>query len=537
MNPTPSSGIQWSGPYPEAFARVLTPEALAFVAGLARRYHWELEVLLAKREERQLRFDQGARPAPLAETVAIREGDWRVAPLPADLRDRRVEITGPPDRKMLINALNSGARVHMSDFEDSLAPTPANLLEGQANLIDAVRGELRHREGGKSYQLAPKTAVLMVRPRGLHLTEQHLRVDGLPVPAALFDAGLFLFHNAAELIARGSGPYLYLPKLEHHSEARWWNRVLARAEKELGLAPGCIRTTMLIETLPAAFQMDEILYELRDRAVGLNLGRWDYIFSFIKVHRMDPAAVLPDRSRIAMSLPFLRAYAQRLVRVCHRRGCAAIGGMSAFVPVRSDAGATEQALAQVRADKLREVQDGCDGTWVAHPALVAVATEVFDQHLPTPNQIERIPDAAGPDTDLLRIPEGPCTVAGLRHNLSVGLRYLEAWLRGQGCVALDGLMEDAATAEISRMQLWQWIRHEVPVAGHGPIDRALFHQFTTEALHRIRAEVGPRAFEEGLFVEAADLFEDLVTARIPEAFLTPSAYQRLTARTVLGETA
>ena len=537
MNLNPTPGSQWTGPFPPAFHRILTPDALAFVAGLARRYHWELEVLLAKREARQRAWDSGERPGLLAATAAIRDGDWTVAPLPADLRDRRVEITGPPDRKMLINALNSGARVHMSDFEDSLAPTPENLLEGQANLIDAVRGSLRHREGGKSYELGANPAVLMVRPRGLHLVERHLQVDGLPVPAALFDAGLFLFHNAAELIARGSGPYLYLPKLEHHTEARWWNRVLASAEKELGLPPGCIKTTMLIETLPAAFQMDEFLYELRDRAVGLNLGRWDYIFSFIKVHRLDPAAILPDRGQIGMTLPFLRAYAQRLVRVCHRRGCAAIGGMSAFVPVRSDPEATERALSQVRADKLREVQDGCDGTWVAHQALVAVATEIFDRQLPDPNQITRIPEDSGSIDDLLKVPAGPCTDAGLRHNLRVGLRYLEAWLRGQGCVALYGLMEDTATAEISRIQLWQWVKHEVPVQGHGPLDRMLFHRFVSEALHQIRAEIGPRTFEEGMFAEAADLFEGMVTADLPDAFLTTAAYHRLSERTALGETA
>ena len=537
MNPIANAGLQWNGPRPAAFSRVLTPEALAFVAGLARRFHWELEVLLASREERQQAWDGGARPDFLTETSAIREGGWKVAPLPEDLRDRRVEITGPPDRKMLINALNSGARVHMSDFEDSLAPTAENLIDGQANLIDAVRGKLRHVEGPKVYEVGLNPAVLMVRPRGLHLTEQHLRVDGLPVPASLFDAGLFLFHNAAELIARGSGPYLYLPKLEHHGEARWWNRVLARAEKELGLPKGCIKTTMLIETLPAAFQMDEFLYELRERAVGLNLGRWDYIFSFIKVHRMDPAAVLPDRGQIGMTQPFLRAYAKQLVRVCHRRGCAAMGGMSAFVPIRSDAEATERALAQVRADKLREVQDGCDGTWVAHPALVAVATEIFDQHMPTPNQIDVIPEDEAPAGDLLSVPTGTCTDPGLRHNLRVGLRYLEAWLRGQGCVALYGLMEDAATAEISRMQLWQWVKHEVPVAGHGPLDRALFHRFVTEALHQIQAEIGPETFETGMFLEAADLFEGMVTAPVPDAFLTLAAYTHLTARTTLGETA
>ena len=530
MNPIANAGLQWNGPRPAAFSRVLTPEALAFVAGLARRFHWELEVLLASREERQQAWDGGARPDFLTETSAIREGGWKVAPLPEDLRDRRVEITGPPDRKMLINALNSGARVHMSDFEDSLAPTAENLIDGQANLIDAVRGKLRHVEGPKVYEVGLNPAVLMVRPRGLHLTEQHLRVDGLPVPASLFDAGLFLFHNAAELIARGSGPYLYLPKLEHHGEARWWNRVLARAEKELGLPKGCIKTTMLIETLPAAFQMDEFLYELRERAVGLNLGRWDYIFSFIKVHRMDPAAVLPDRGQIGMTQPFLRAYAKQLVRVCHRRGCAAMGGMSAFVPIRSDAEATERALAQVRADKLREVQDGCDGTWVAHPGLVPIAKLVFDEGFTGPNQLGVVPALEVPEAALLEIPEGPRTRDTLFRNLRIGIRYLEAWLRGNGCVALYGLMEDAATAEISRMQLWQWVRHGALVEDIGPLSRCAFHGFVLDALQQIHAEVGGPAFEEGRYVEAAELFEGLILAPLPDAFLTLSAYPRLIAQ-------
>ena len=531
------TGIQWTAPAHPADGRVLSPEALAFVAGLARRFHWELELLLARREAAQRRYDGGERPGFDPATAGIREAAWTVAPLPAELQDRRVEITGPPERKLLINALNSGAQVHLSDFEDSLAPTPENLLEGQLNLQDAVRRRLQHVEGGKVYQLAERTAVLMVRPRGLHLTERHLRVDGLPVPAALFDAGLLLFHNAAELIARGSAPYLYLPKLEHHLEARWWNRVLAAAEAGLGLPAGRIRATVLIETLPAAFQMDEILHELRDRAAGLNLGRWDYLFSFIKVHRMDPRAVLPERGSLAMTLPFLRSCARRLVQVSHRRGCSAIGGMSAFVPVHSDPAATEQALIQVRADKLREVKDGCDGTWVAHPGLVAVARETFDRHLPGPNQIHRIPEGRVGAAELLAIPQGPRSDAGLRHNLRVGLRYLESWLRGQGCVALYGQMEDAATAEISRMQLWQWVKHEAAVQGHGPLDRTFFHRYVREALDQIQAEIGARAFEQGLFGEAADLFESQVTAELPDAFFTLPAYETLSERPALGETA
>ncbi|MBI4913621.1 MAG: malate synthase A [Acidobacteria bacterium] len=533
-------GLRWQGPLPQRVAPVLSPEALGFLARLTRRFRPELERLLLAREERQRAWDRGEAVGFLPETAPVREGDWRVAPLPADLADRRVEITGPPERKMLLNALNSGARVHMSDFEDSLAPTAENLLEGQANLMEAVRGTLRHGEGGKAYELKPDPAVLMVRPRGLHLQERHLEVDGRPVPACLFDAGLYLFHNAQELLSQGKGLYLYLPKLEHHQEARWYDQVLRSMEDELELPPASIRTTMLIETLPAAFQMDEILFEMRDRALGLNLGRWDYIFSFIKTRRMDPAAVLPDRAQVGMTRPFLRAYARRLVQTCHRRGCAAMGGMSAFVPSKADPAATERAIEQTRADKLREVQDGCDGTWVAHPALVPVATEVFDQHMPTPNQIHRIPEGETSPADLLEGVQGTPTDAGLRHNLRVGIRYLEAWLRGQGCVALYGLMEDAATAEISRMQLWQWLHHETPIQGHGVLDRALFHRLIREALAQIRQEVGPVPFERGSFGEAAELFETLVVADCPEAFLTLSAYERLlglTARPQLGEIA
>lgn len=523
-------GLRWSGPRRAAEGRVLTPHALAFVAGLVRRFREDLETLLLERGERQRRFDEGLRPGFLPGTAALRDGDWTVAPLPQSLLDRRVEITGPPDRKMLINALNSGASVHMSDFEDSLAPTPGNLLDGQANLQDAVRGVLVHEEGGKRYALNAETARLMVRPRGLHLTESHLEVDGEAVPAALFDAGLFLFHNAAELARQGRPVCLYLPKLEHYREARWWNRVLEAVEGGLGLEVGAIKVTVLIETLPAAFQMDEILFELRSRAAGLNLGRWDYIFSFLKVHRADPAAILPDRGRVTMDQPFLRAYARRLVQVCHRRGCLALGGMSAFVPVKADTEATEKALAQVRADKLREVQDGCDGTWVAHPGLVPIAKLVFDEGFTGPNQLGVVPALEVPEAALLEIPEGPRTRDTLFRNLRIGIRYLEAWLRGNGCVALYGLMEDAATAEISRMQLWQWVRHGALVEDIGPLSRCAFHGFVLDALQQIHAEVGGPAFEEGRYVEAAELFEGLILAPLPDAFLTLSAYPRLIAQ-------
>jgi len=512
-------------PSPDAGA-MLTESALAFITSLTRAFRPGLATLLADRELRQLAFDRGERPRFLPATAAIREGQWTVAALPRQLQDRRVELTGPPERKMLIQALNSGAKVYMADFEDSLAPTLDNLLGGQHNLYQAIRRTLRHVEPGtgKVYELDPQVATLMVRPRGLHLQEHHLEVDGEPVPASLFDAGLFLFHNARELLRRGTGPYLYLPKLEHHLESRWWEQVLAAAERELGIPARSIRTTMLIETLPAAFQMDEILYEQRYRAVALNLGRWDYIFSYIKTLRLDPGAVLPDRGAVHMEQPFLRAYARHLVRTCHRRGCLAMGGMSAFVPQKGDPEGTRTAFAQVRADKLREVKDGCDGTWVAHPGLVAVAQGVFDDHMPTPNQLDRTPGPAATEAELLAVPTGPRTEQGLRHNLRVGIRYLESWLRGQGCVAVFGLMEDAATAEIARMQLWQWLHHGAEVRGLGPLDRALFHGFVQETLLEIRADSDALAFEEGRFGEAADLLETTILAHRPPAFLTLAAY-------------
>ncbi|HEX9080961.1 MAG TPA: malate synthase A, partial [Holophagaceae bacterium] len=437
------------------------------------------------------------------------------------------------------NALNSGAKVYMADFEDSLSPRPENLLEGQAALHAAVRRTLCFQDpvSGKAYALKDRTAVLMVRPRGLHLTERHLVVDGRPVPGCLFDAGLFLFHNARELVARGTGPYLYLPKLEDAREARWWNDVLLRAQAALGLPAGTVRVTMLIETLPAAFQMEAFLYELRQHATALNLGRWDYIFSFIKTLRADASALLPDRGQIAMTQPFLRAYAKRLVQVCHRRGAHAMGGMSAFIPVKGNPAANERALEQVRADKLREVQDGCDGTWVAHPGLVAEAMAVFDAHLTGPNQLDHVPEGVVTEADLLRIPEGTRTLAGLRQNLRVGLRYLEAWLRGQGCVPLDNLMEDAATAEICRMQVWQWLRHEAALDGEEPLSPSLFHQWIQRALEQIRAEVGIETFLEGRYGDAADLFETLLLDPDPSPFLTLPAYGRLLQPTVLEVTA
>ena len=545
--PFPAS-LDWQGPLRPApsddpvgprDAEILSPSALAFVADLVRAFREPLEALLLARRERQRRFDAGERPHFLPEDHAARSGDWRVAPAPADLRDRRVEITGPPERKMLVNALNSGAKVYMADFEDSLAPLPENLLDGQAALHAAIRRRLCFRDpaNGKVYALKDQIATLMVRPRGLHLEERHFLVDGRPVPACLFDAGLYLFHNAQELVERGSGPYLYLPKLEDAAEARWWNEVLVQAQRALGLPVGTVRVTLLIETLPAAFQMEAFLYELREHATGLNLGRWDYIFSFIKTLREDPAALLPDRSQVGMTQPFLRAYAKRLVQVCHRRGAHAMGGMSAFIPVKSDPVAHARAMAQVQADKVREAKDGCDGTWVAHPGLVAEAQAVFDAHLSGPNQLDRIPEGDVTEADLLRIPEGTRTVAGLRHNLRVGLRYLEAWLRGQGCVPLDNLMEDAATAEICRMQVWQWLHHEAVLEGGERLSPSLFHAWIRESLAQIQVEVGMETFESGRYGDAADLFEALLLEPEPVPFLTLPAYGRLLNPTTLEVTA
>ncbi len=511
---------------------VLTPEALAFVSALAGEFTPRVVELLGKRRERQARFDAGERPDFLAETAAVRESDWTVAPLPSDLLDRRVEITGPTDRKMVINALNSGASVFMADFEDSTTPTWDNLVGGQRNLQEAVRRTIRLETAGKVYELAPRTAVLMVRPRGWHLPEKHLRLEGRPIPGALLDFGLFLFHNASELMARGTGAYFYLPKMQSHLEARLWNDVFLFAQDRLRLPPGAIRATVLIETLPAAFEMDEILFELRAHSAGLNCGRWDYIFSSIKTLRGDPGFVTPDRSQITMEQPFLRAYTQLLVKTCHRRRAHAMGGMAAFIPVKDDPERNEAALARVRQDKLREVRDGHDGTWVAHPGLVPVAREVFDAHMPGPNQIGRLrDDVRVAAADLLRPPHGTRTEDGLRLNVSVGVQYLAAWLRGQGCVPLHSLMEDAATAEISRTQVWQWIHHHAtvdgPLTAGRPLTRAVLGQVVREEMQALRARLGEQSFAAGRYAEAAELFESLSTAPECAEFLTLPAYDRL----------
>jgi malate synthase len=519
------------GPEVADAGRVLTEAALAFVADLVDRFGGLVDELLVRRAERQARRDAGELPDFLPETAPIRNADWRVASLPADLEKRAVEITGPVERKMIINALNSGADVFMADFEDSCSPTWENVVTGQGNLIDAVRRTITFRSGAKEYALADKTAVLMVRPRGWHLREKHIRHRDRSVPAALVDFGLYVFHNAVELVRRGTGPYFYLPKMESHLEARLWNDVFTHAERALELPLGTIKATVLIETLPAAFEMDEILWELRPHAAGLNCGRWDYIFSFIKCLREDPAFVLPDRAAVTMTQPCMRAYTQLLVKTCHRRGAFAMGGMAAQIPIKRDPALNEAAIAKVRADKEREATDGHDGTWVAHPGLVPVAAEAFERLMPGQNQLQRLrEDVHVFRDDLLAVPQGKRTDAALRWNIRVGVQYLEAWLRGSGCVPLYDLMEDAATAEISRMQIWQWLRHGVATDDGRPVTRARVEQATDEEMRAIRDEIGAERFDGGAFAEARALFLAVATDRDSFTdFLTLPAYQHLVA--------
>ena len=513
MRGTVAAGVELRAPLEERDEELLSPEALTFVAELHRRFDGTRRELLAARAERQARIDAGELPDFLPDTRDVRESDWRVAPVPADLQDRRVEITGPVDRKMVINALNSGARCFMADFEDANSPTWRNNLDGQANLIDAIERTIELDTGKKTYRLGDEPAVLLVRPRGWHLPERHVVVDGEEVSGSLFDFGLYLFHNGRRLLEKGSGPYLYLPKLESHLEARLWNDVFDLTEDELDLPPGSIKATVLIETVLAAFEMEEILFELRDHSAGLNAGRWDYIFSIIKKFRASPEFVLPDRAQVTMTVPFMRAYTELLVKTCHRRGAHAMGGMAAFVPSRRDPEVNAVALARVRDDKRREAGDGFDGTWVAHPDLVPVALEEFDEVLGTrPNQVERLReevDVAAADLLDVHVPEGEITDEGVRMNVSVGLHYLESWLRGTGAVAIYNLMEDAATAEISRSQIWQWLRHR-------RIEREQVVGFEDAEL----AEAG-----EGRWDDARALFDEVALSEELEEFLTLPAYK------------
>jgi len=518
--------IQVSGRVTADFAQILTPQALEFVARLHRAFEPRRQELLARRAARQKEFDAGKLPDFLPETRQVREGDWKVAAQPKDMLDRRVEITGPTDRKMVINALNSGASTFMADFEDANCPTWHNMLDGQLNLRDAVRRTISLQSGGKHYQLKDQTAVLIPRPRGWHLDEKHVLVDGEPVSGGIFDFALFFFHNAKELLARGSGPYFYLPKMESHLEARLWNDIFVAAQHELGIPRGTIRATALIETVVAAFEMEEILYELREHSAGLNIGRWDYIFSCIKKFRSNQDFCLADRSQVTMLAPFMRAYALLLVKTCHKRGAPAMGGMAAQIPIKNDPAANEAALEKVRQDKLREVTDGCDGTWVAHPALVAIAKEVFDQHMPQPNQYDRQrPDVNVTAKDLLDFqPEKPITEAGLRNNISVGIQYLGAWLAGNGCVPVFNLMEDAATAEISRSQIWQWMRSPKGVLDDGrKVTGELFKQLLGEELAKVKSSFS----QGGKYDEAARLFEKITSDDRYVEFLTLPAYQQI----------
>ena len=518
-------------PVPVGTAVVLTTEALEFVADLAERFAPSVRGCLDARAARRARLERGEERLDfLPETRAVREAAWTVAPAPHDLRRRIVEITAPVDRKMMINAFNSGADVFMADFEDACAPTWRNIIDGQVNLRDAVRGAIAFDDPatGKSYRLSPKRATLVVRPRGLHLTERHLLIDGKAVPAALVDFGLYFFHNAHALIERGTGPYFYLPKLESHREARLWNDVFRFAQDALGIVRGTIRATVLIETLPAAFEMDEILWELREHASGLNCGRWDYIFSSIKMRRHDPAAVFPDRAAVTMVQPNMRAYTQLVVRTCHRRGASAIGGMAAQIPVREDGAANAAALEKVAADKQREARDGHDGTWVAHPALVLVARNAFasvmtgsDQHHVMRDDVVTTAD------DLLGIPTGPRTEEGLRLNVRVGIRYLAAWLTGSGAVPLYNLMEDVATAEISRAQLWQWLRHGASLDDGRVVCPRLVAAMIDDEAAAIRRDVGEAAFHAGRFDDACEIFSSLTLDYDMADFLTVAAYDRL----------
>jgi malate synthase len=519
-------GIKISGKITPQVDEVLTTEALAFVANLHRQFNPTRKTLLARRAQRQTEIDGGNLPDFLPETAHVRSSEWQVASAPADLNDRRVEITGPTERKMMINALNSGAKVFMADFEDALSPTWEYVIAGQINCSDSIQRTVEfYNPDGRVYKLNDTVATLLIRPRGWHLVEKHVTVDGEPISASLFDFGLYVFRNARELLARGSGPYFYLPKMESHLEARLWNDVFNAAQDAIKLPRGSIRATVLIETILAAFEMEEILYELRDHAAGLNAGRWDYIFSTIKKMRNRADMILPDRGQVTMTVPFMRAYTELLVRTCHKHGAHAIGGMAAFIPNRRDPQVTENALAKVREDKTRESNDGCDGTWVAHPDLVSVAMECFDKVLgDRPNQKERLRDdvqVKGADLINVKATGGSISEAGLRLNISVGLQYVNAWLNGNGAAAINNLMEDAATAEISRSQLWQWIRHGAKLNDGRTVTRELYKQLRTEEL----AKLGGSSAER--YEESVELLDGLILNDEFIEFLTFPAYDLL----------
>jgi malate synthase len=522
-------GVEISAPILDEHAEILTPEAVAFVAKLTRAHSGRVDEILLARAERQKRINEGEMPDFLPETREIREGDWTIAPIPDDLQDRRVEITGPPDRKMLINALNCGAPTYMTDFEDANCPTWQNMLDSQVNLRDAIRRTISFDDPktGKHYELNDEVAVLIARPRGWHLFEKHMTVDGKPVPAGIFDFGLYFFHNAQPLLDLGSGPYFYLPKMESHLEARLWNDIFVAAQDELGIPQGTIKATVLIETILATFEMHEILYELREHSAGLNCGRWDYIFSYIKKFR-ERDMLLPDRNSVTMTVPFMRAYSLLTIKTCHTRGAHAMGGMAAQIPRSDDPEWTEFANNKVREDKEREAQDGHDGTWVAHPGMVPLAKEAFDKYMPQPNQLDKIPDVEPTAEDLLAKPEGKITMDGFRNNISVGVQYLAGWLAGRGAIPVFNLMEDAATAEISRAQVWQWIHHPQGILDDGTeVTVELFRKTLDEELEKIREEVGPERWEADDFDRAATLFDRISTDDEFVEFLTLPGYEYL----------
>ncbi len=526
----PDSGLVISAVITPAYQTILTQDALAFVADLICRFTPRVEELLARRVARQQGLDAGELPDFLPETAAVRSGDWKVAPIPAPLLDRRVEITGPVDRKMIINGLNSGARVFMADFEDASSPTWQMMMDGQVNVRDAAAGTIQWTAAnGKEYRLNPETAVLMVRPRGWHMVESHVQVDGFPVPAALWDFGLYIFHNARALIAKGHGPYFYLPKMQSHLEARLWNDVFIHAQQSLDIPRGTIRATVLIETILAAFEMDEILYELREHIVGLNCGRWDFIFSLIKCFRRHPRFVLPDRSQISMATHFMESYSLLLIQTCHRRGAHAIGGMAAQIPIKNDPAANELAMLKVRKDKEREASNGHDGSWVSHPSLVPLCAEVFNQHMPGPNQIDRQLDGLKiTRDDLLQVPEGAITSRGLMDNVSAALRYTESWLSGQGAVPLYNLMEDAATAEIARAQLWQWCHFPGGKLEDGrKITVDSVRELIAHELAGIRLQFGEAHFAARKYALAAQILERMIASELLPDFLTTEAYEYL----------
>jgi len=526
---SPMLQIHITAPVSDAHKTVLTEEAVAFLKKLDSEFEGRRQQLLAQRRDRQAKLDRGELPDFLPETASIRKAEWSVASIPADLMDRRVEITGPVDRKMIINALNCGANVFMADFEDSNSPTWTNNLDGHVNLRDAINRTITFvSPEGKSYKLNEKLATLLVRPRGWHLDEKHFLVDGRPISGALFDFGLFFFHNAKNLLAHGTGPYFYLPKLESHQEARLWNDVFNSSQDYLGIPRGSVRATVLIETILAAFEMDEILYELREHSSGLNCGRWDYIFSFIKKFSGRPDFILPNRAEVTMTQPFLASYVELLIHTCHRRGAHAMGGMAAQIPIKNDPVANEKALAKVKEDKLRELKAGHDGTWVAHPGLVAVAKDIFDEYMKGPNQLEVKRDVVNITAkDLLAIPKGTITLEGLKWNIDVGLQYLASWLDGNGCVPIYNLMEDAATAEISRTQVWQWVKHGSKLQTGETVTPQMVREATAEVLEKLKKQMGEERFNKSKLTAASKILVELMTSPNLHDFLTLDAYKQL----------